>query len=215
MTPPHSPPPATEPAPSPARRGRPRDPERSRAILDAARSLLREGGWEALTIEAVANRAGVGRPTVYRRWPTKGHLAAEVLGMELNEHGEPVQDRRLGLPDTGSLRGDLLALAQVLIDRLAALEKKGILPGVVSEMALDEELAHQVRASVLVPDRERVTEVVHRAAERGELRDHIDASLVIDTLSAVVIYFTTVVHEPPSSDQVEQVVDLIADGCTA
>jgi AcrR family transcriptional regulator len=176
---------------------------------------MREGGWNALTIEAVASRAGVGRPTVYRRWPTKGHLAAEVLGAELAAHGRRDEPRGLALPDTGTLAGDLRILAGMLLDRLVALEEHGIHPGVIAEMALDAELAHQVRAEVLIPDRDRAAAVVERAVERGEARPDTDAGFVIDALSSLVIYFLYLVHEPVGDRELDQIVELVTRGCVS
>jgi AcrR family transcriptional regulator len=199
----------------PSRRGRPRDPRRSRAIVDAARELLREGGWNALTIEAVASRAGVGRPTVYRRWPTKGHLAAEVLGAELDAHGRTDEPRGIALPDGGSLPADLRAIARALLDRLVALEEHGIHPGVIAEMALDADLAHQVRAEVLIPDRDRAAVVVERAIERGEVSEATDPGFVIDSLAALVVYFLYLVHEPVGEAELDRIVELVTRGCLA
>ena len=89
---------------APARgRGRPRSEEAHRAIVEATLTLLDEGGYTALTIEAVAERAGVGKTTIYRRWPSKLELVVEAVG-ELRPPGPP--------DDTGSLAGDFAAFAR-------------------------------------------------------------------------------------------------------
>ncbi|MGY6501259.1 MAG: TetR/AcrR family transcriptional regulator [Acidimicrobiales bacterium] len=199
--------------PSAHSRGRPRDPERSRAILDAARALLHDGGWAALTVEAAASRAGVGRPTVYRRWPTKGHLVAEVLGAELSELGGPDEPRGLAVPDTGSLRGDLLALMRAHVERLAVLEKHGVLPGLLAEMALDAELAERVQDEVLRPDRSRLTVIVDAAAERGDAPADLDIDLVMNLLGGSVVYQTFVLHREVDDRTLERLVDVVATGC--
>lgn len=83
------------------RRGRPRSEAKRRAVLDAAAALLPEEGYEGLTIEAVAERAGVGRQTVYRWWPSKGAIIAEcVLDGTVGGHGREIAD-------SGDLRADL------------------------------------------------------------------------------------------------------------
>src|SRR5664280_981865 len=87
--------------PSTVRRGRPRSERAERAILDTTAQLLEERGFVDLTIEDVALHAGVGKATIYRRWPTKGMLAFDAFRAEFLA--------RQPLPDTGSLRGDLLA----------------------------------------------------------------------------------------------------------
>jgi AcrR family transcriptional regulator len=209
-----TPQPASDPS-RPAPRGRPRDPRRSQAIIDAARALLREGGWSNLTFEGVAAKAGVGRPTVYRRWPTKGHLAAEILGIAIAEHGKADVERGIELPDTGNIRADLTLLTQELLDRLTALEDDGIQPGVLAEMALDQDLARQVRAEVLTPDRDHVARVVHHAIERGEVRPDVDPALVMDSIAAQVIYLKYLVGEPVGEVEADRIVDLMVGGLLA
>ena len=214
MTPTDQPDSPPDAAPGGGRRGRPRDPERSHAIVEAARELLREGGWDALTIEGVAARANVGRPTVYRRWPTKGHLATAILGAELADMAAMVPVD-VGLPDTGTLAGDLTALATALRGLLGALAARGLHPGVISEIVLDPDLARRFRQELSIPDRERVAEVVRRAIERGEARADLDPSFVVDALSALVVYFLFVVHEPVGDRELARIVDLVVRGSLA
>ena len=94
-----------------ARGGRPRDDAREQAILDAAIDLVAEIGYDAMSIEAVAARAKSSKATIYRRWPGKAELVAEAM----RRRSEPVLE---DLPDTGSLRGDLLALVQRMFDSI-------------------------------------------------------------------------------------------------
>ena len=96
---------------APARgRGRPRSEQAHRAIVEATLTLLDEGGYTALTIEAVAERAGVGKTTIYRRWPSKLELVIEAIS-ELRPPGPP--------EDTGSLAGDFAAFARGQVSRVA------------------------------------------------------------------------------------------------
>lgn len=196
-----------------ALRGRPRDPERSRAILEAARDLLRSGGWDALTFEAVASKANVGRPTVYRRWPTKGHLAAEVLACDLLELGDPSQHRGIEMPDSGSFLQDLTYMLHRLVDSLRALERFGVMPGILAEMALDEELAHQVRAEVVTPNRDRVAEFVRNAIDRGEVTATCEPELLLDSLAGTVIYLMFIVHEPFGDAEIDRLARLTTGQC--
>src|SRR5919201_4334058 len=95
----------------PPTRGRPRDPRRRRAILDAAMALIAEVGYDRMTIDAIAARSGASKPTLYRRWPHgKPELVADAIRERRAEGGEP--------PETGSLRGDLLALVEFQTSRL-------------------------------------------------------------------------------------------------
>src|ERR1700689_1994006 len=90
-----------------AQRGRPRSEQSHRAILDAANEILEERGFADLTIDEVAHRAGVSKPTIYRRWPPKGTLVFEAFSGDFLGR-QPV-------PDTGTLRGDLLAALRAWI----------------------------------------------------------------------------------------------------
>ena len=107
---------------TPAPRGRPRDPRRDTAIYDATITLLAEAGFDGMTLEAVAARAGVSKPTIYRRCPEgKGQLVAAAI----------VAHRAAKPPahDTGSLRGDLLATVRDMVahmlDERAARRRPG------------------------------------------------------------------------------------------
>src|SRR3954469_17088186 len=92
-------------------RGRPRDPQRRQAILDAALTLVAEVGYDRTTVDAIATKAGVSKPTLYRRWPHgKPELVADAIRKRNAEASRT--------PDTGSLRGDLLALTALLTGRL-------------------------------------------------------------------------------------------------
>src|ERR1700726_424948 len=94
--------PAAEPAsPAGAQRGRPRSAEADRSILAATLDLLAERGLDAMSIEEIAARAGVGKATIYRRWSSKGLLALDAFVVSFRAE-QP-------LPDTGTLRGDLIA----------------------------------------------------------------------------------------------------------
>lgn len=98
---------ASPPESAPTRgRGRPRSAAAHQAILDAAIDILAESGIEALTVEGIASRAGVGKTTIYRRWPNKELLLVEAVS-NIVTADEP-------LPDNGSIREDLIAIAQVI-----------------------------------------------------------------------------------------------------
>src|ERR1700742_756538 len=89
-------------------RGRPRDPQRREAILRAAITLVAEVGYDRMTVEALAARAGVSKPTIYRRWPGgKPEIVADAIR---SKHADGDHT-----PDTGSLRGDLLAFLSSMI----------------------------------------------------------------------------------------------------
>lgn len=165
---------------APARgRGRPRSAEAHQAILSATLTLLDEIGYRALTIEAVAARAGVGKTTIYRRWPSKLELVVEA-----------VAEMRPPLPteDTGSLQGDFLAFQRGQISRVAAGPMPRIAPRLLAESVSDRELHEAVQRELIDPIRTAIGEVLQRGVDRGELRADLDLELAIDVVHGTVVY---------------------------
>src|ERR1700676_1081643 len=111
------------------RRGRPRSEHSHRAILDAANALLDERGLADLTIDEVAQRAGVGKATIYRRWPSKGTLVFEAFSADFLA--------RQPLPDTGSLRADLLAALRGWVKTVRGTVTGRTLVGLIAEVQRD------------------------------------------------------------------------------
>ena len=165
---------------APARgRGRPRSEQAHRAILDATLTLLDEGGYRPLTIEAVAARAGVGKTTIYRRWPSKLELVIEA-----------VAEMRPPLPteDTGSVQGDFLAFQRGQINRVAAGPLPRIAPRLIAESVGDSELHAAVQRELIAPVREAIGEVLQRGVDRGELLADLDVELATDMVHGTVVY---------------------------
>jgi AcrR family transcriptional regulator len=159
--------------------GRPRSERSHLAIVQAALELLVEVGYQRLTMEQVQRRAGVGKATIYRHWPSKAELVKEAIQHLSSE---------LPVPDTGSLAEDFLAVASAALaivkDRNAAL----LMPRLLSEVSGDPEL-HAIFSAQLVEPRRRVLRtVLERARDRGELRADADLELTIDMLIGPIIY---------------------------
>lgn len=152
----------------------------------AARALLDEGGYSALTMEAVAARAGVGKPTVYRRWSTRAQLVFELLT------GSSAPDP---IPDTGSLMGDVLEIARYLVDVMETCDRQ-IVGDRMGEMVANAAFAERVRERLLVPDRDAMLAVWSRAVERGEVGPDTDGGAVIDDLVGVLTYRVLIRHLP-------------------
>src|SRR4051794_13634914 len=149
----------TEAAVNPTR-GRPRDPELRRAILAAAMALIAEVGYDRMTVDAIAARSGVSKPTLYRRW---SHGKAELVADAIRErHAESGP-----LPDTGSLGGDLLALVALQSGRL--LDEAHLACGLAAQMRTSPELAAVMREHVIAEERARVETILERARARAEL----------------------------------------------
>ena len=165
---------------APARgRGRPRSEEAHRAILTATLTLLDEAGYRALTIEAVANRAGVGKTTIYRRWPSKLELVVEAVH-ELRPPGPP--------EDTGSVQGDFNVFQRSQVARVASTPLPRVAPRLISEAVGDPELHAAITRELIDPVRDAVREVLRRGVERGELRPDLDLDLATDVVHGTVVY---------------------------
>jgi AcrR family transcriptional regulator len=154
-----------------APRGRPRRATASKAITDATLELLAEGGFAAATIDAIAARAGVGRNTIYRRWPSKEELIADALHeltADLDEmEGEDVYALLLDWSN------DLARVfAHPLFGRL--------IPAVLGELQRNPTFARVYADRVVRPRRQAIIEVLTREIERGELREGLDVDLVAD-----------------------------------
>ena len=143
-------------------RGRPRDPALDGAIHHAALELIAEIGYERMTIDALAARAGVSKPTIYRRWPG-GKAEVTVAAMRA------FQAQRAPLPDTGALRSDLMAAIGCVCAEKQ--EQAGLTAGLSTQLRSDPELLELVRGHLIDGERARMRPIIERAAERGEIAD--------------------------------------------
>src|SRR5207245_1910235 len=137
-----------------------------RASVDATREILAEEGYAGLTIEGVAARAGVGKATVYRRWPGKVELVVDVISETAAE--------QVPIPDTGSTRGDLVVLVRTIIDVLTTTNAGAITAAMVAECSRNPELAHAFRTGFVAVRRAAVVDLIERGVARGDLRPDVD-----------------------------------------
>ncbi len=165
-----------EPTAEPTQRsGRKRDHTRDPEILDAALEVLAETGYDGMTVDMVAARAKAGKATIYRRWPTKNELVIDAVACMKNA-GASYDD----LPDTGTLRGDLLAMIKP--HSIKDGEKKlQVMAGLISMLVRAPELAEAANAAIVEPRANANRTLMRRAVERGE----ISADCDIETLSLV------------------------------
>jgi AcrR family transcriptional regulator len=198
----------TEPAPQsqdgPARAaagrpGRPRNASYDKKILDAAVELLIENGYAGFTIEGVAARTGVGRPTIYRRWPSKAALAIAAL-----EEGVPLDST----PDTGSLGEDLRAFQRDRAARINLPATRPIVSGLVSHAVADPDLAGAFIGWYL-HRLEGVDVILQRAIHRGELPPYVDFELVNDLLLGPLFTRGVVRGQPLTPELADQIVDIV------
>jgi AcrR family transcriptional regulator len=181
-------------------RGRPRDDARDQAILDAAVELIVTVGYDAMSIEAVAAHAGVSKATIYRRWAGKAELVAAAIGrMDNGENPD--------LEDTGSLRGDLVALTRTLFSNLAGADG-GLVCGLAVAVRADAELG-RLLAGHKQAYRKRVRElIVSRAQSRGELPIEIEPPELMDIALGVSL-FRVMSGEPLDDSFADYLVDRV------
>jgi AcrR family transcriptional regulator len=159
--------------PQPPRRGRPRRVSAGEAILEATLALLAERGFQATTIEAIADRAGVGRNTIYRRWASKEELIADALH-------ELTSD--LDVDDVGDLHSRLLERIRDLVRVFSDPLFGSILPVVLGELQRNPAFARVYAERVVQPRRQALVDLLTEARERGELRADADVEHVADLL---------------------------------
>lgn len=170
--------------------------------MAAASELLSEGGYAALTMEGVASRAGVGKPTVYRRWSTRAQLVFELFTRPVVP--EPV-------PDTGSLRDDLVEIGLWLASVLGSTDR-AICGDRVGEMIDSASFSARVREHRIQPDLEVVSQIWERAVARGDVRDPEEGRELLDDLTGSLVYRMLVLHEEIGRAEVERMVDRVLLG---
>ena len=170
-----------------------------RAILDAALALLAEGGSEALTVEAVAARAGVARTTVYRRWRRADELLAAAV--------DDVVARLMPPARSGETRADLVAIVAATVRALTNAKYGRVVRVLLSELARSAEPVSQLRHRFVDARRNELREVLESGAARGELRAGIDTDTAADLLLGPVYYRVVLAGRPADAGFAETVVD--------
>jgi AcrR family transcriptional regulator len=173
-----------------------------RAIVEAAASLVARHGYNAVTIEAIAAKAGVGKQTIYRWWPGKAALYAEVYG----QLAAPEALRA----DTGTLAGDLERLLLSLFRIYDATPTKEILAGLVAEAQGDPAALAALRDRLAGPRRDLLLDAVTKGHRRGELRPGIDPEAVVDVLSGAIWFRLLLGHAPLDKRYATQLVRLVS-----
>ena len=191
--------------PEPVKRGRPRSEARKQAILDAAFVLLGEHGLGGTSMDAVAERAGVSKATIYRWWPSKELLALDALYAAWDVTGPAPRD-------TGALRGDLLALVRPWVRQAGAGPSARILVGVLAAAHADPEFGAAYRARFVEPRRDQARAVLARARVRGELAAGVDVEVAIDMLWGPLYHRLLHGHGRLDDRFAKRVVDLVVAG---
>jgi AcrR family transcriptional regulator len=182
-------------------RGRPRSEEARQAILRAAFEIATESGYGALTIEGIAARAGVGKQTIYRWWPTKADVLLEAgaakaaLRVPLDDHGSYAADLRAFLTASYKMGND-----RALADLLRAL---------MAEAQLDEAFGERFRSAFLGRRRDALQTIVDRARERGDLPEHPSPAVALDIVFGTIWYRVLATRKRLDKGLVDDLVDLL------
>lgn len=173
-------------------------PERRTAVFDTVFALLAEVGYDRMTMDAVAARAHVSKATIYRTWPDKPELVAEALAFHFADSPAPT--------DTGSLRGDLLAL-MTRACQIGSGTDGEVVAGVITAAARNPVLARTMHEYMYEKKHAAHEEIVRRAAQRGEVDPGTDPHLLHEITFSLVLARRLQRCEPLDERFVEHVVD--------
>jgi AcrR family transcriptional regulator len=183
--------------------GRPRSEVAHRAILEAARELLTEEGFTRLRLEHVAARAGVGKNTIYRRWPSKEDLTLELLLELARPH--------LAIADVGNTRAELLAAVENPIRAITESPFGPVIRALMSQIAGNPAIGDPFRSAVVAARRAEIARVIERGVARGDLRPDADVTVATELLAGPV-YFRLVFGGSLDDDLAMRVVDTLLKG---
>lgn len=182
--------------------GRPREPETDQRILEAALRLMAQGGFVRMAIDQVAAEAGVTKPTIYRRYPSKIQLALAAIQSFCDED-PPVY--------SGDTRADLVAQMRQLQRALDRPHGMAMLGTMLAEEPANPELLANFREALIFPRRRAISAILERARARGELRPDADLGLAINML--VGAYYAQYLAGAPFAESwPEQVSDALLAG---
>jgi AcrR family transcriptional regulator len=184
-------------------RGRPRSETAQTAILSAAIALLLDEGLHAMSMDDVAERAGVSKATIYRWWASKELLALDALATEWATPSSTKQR------DTGSLRGDLLAHLRPWIRQVNEKPYGRVIAGLVAQAQTDPDFATLYRERFVQPRRNAMRPVLLRAIARGEIAPDTDLEVTLDLLYGPIYHRLLHRHAPLNDRFTKDVVDAV------
>ena len=188
------------------RPGRPRSAEVEARILEATLDRLAEDGIAGLSVEAVAATAGVGKTTIYRRWPNKDALILDAFA-SLDEPLPPVEEDR-------PARDELVELLDLIRRRTTRSRSGRLMHCMLGEKERHPRLAAAYEARVIEPRRDRLRQAIRRGMAREEIRSDLDVEMVLHLLTGPMLARTML--GPPArmvpADWAEQIVDTVLAG---
>jgi AcrR family transcriptional regulator len=181
--------------------GRKRDESLDELILDAAIDILAETGYDRMTMDMVATRAKTGKATIYRRWSSKARLVRDAL---VSMSSQSVELKKL--PDTGTLKGDLLAILKPhSADRQQ--KKSQVIRGLGSFFSENQEMAEETLADIFEPLNKVNRFLMQRAQERGEVGPEADIESACEMIISMITHRTQILFQSFDKEYYEKVLD--------
>jgi AcrR family transcriptional regulator len=188
-------------------RGRPRDPRTDEAIMTATRRLLTDVGYDQVSMDSIARAAGVSRPTIYRRWPSKAHVVFEAA------FGTDAEGA--ALPRSGDFETDLREFIRGAVAFWREPVVEAATMGILAERHRDSEL--HIRTQQLLDDRIRgeLAELVRAGAEQGVVRADIDTDTLFNVLVGTTFYGALVDGRDDTGHLADKLCALVMQGAQA
>ncbi|MET9966980.1 TetR/AcrR family transcriptional regulator [Streptomyces sp. NPDC006356] len=188
----------------PTRRPDRRSEQSAQAVTQAALDLCKESGYRKLSIEGIAARAGVGKNTIYRWWPSK---AAVLMDAMLSTMAMDAT-----FPDTGDIRADMTAQITAGVRALAGPEIGPHYRALIGEAQHDHAIADALRERLITPLSEAAADRIHCAQQHGQLREDVEPDLIIELLYGPVYHRWLLTGRVPDKRRIAAIVDTVVTG---
>ena len=192
-----------DPMTEPKTRGRQRSSESEEAILNATLQLLKEKPLREITVEAIARKAGVGKMTIYKWWPSKTYVALDAFKKTIN--------KMIVAPDTGDTERDLAELLRSAMSSYSSATGR-IFGQFLAECQNDPEFAALFRERFMKPRREATREILNRAMKRGEIDQKIDQETIIDLIFGPMVFRLMAGHGPLNKTEADAMISILLRG---
>lgn len=184
-------------------RGRPRDEVARRRILESALAVVEEVGFANATTEAIAERAGASKATIYRWWPNKAAVLIEALREQVEEETP--------FPNTGDLRQDIHLQLDIFV-RLLTSRRGRVFKAFIAAAQSDPEVAEAFRTLWIQPRRQGASRALEQYQHGGCLTERADAGTILDLIYGPIYFRLLAGHAPLTEEFVHQIADMALDG---